>query len=408
MNFEFFIAKKIIKGSNKGSSKGTRPIISIATIGIALGIAVMIVSLSIVNGFQEQIKSKVIGFGSHIQITSYESTNSIESSPISKMQPFYPHVDTVKGIRHIQTYATKAGIIKKGDDLQGIILKGIDTDFDWDFFNKNIIAGSLLKLDSVSKNNECIISSSIVNKLNIKLNDFITIHFIQDPPRARKLQITGIYETGMAQFDDMIVLADIKHIQKLNNWGNDQISGFEILLNDYNDLENMDDFIYDYIGLNLNSQKITDKHQDIFGWLELQDWNVIIIISLMTFVAAINIISALLILILDKTNMIGMLKALGANNNHIRKIFLFNGAYLIGKGLVIGNIIGLMLCFLQYKFHIIGLPKESYYIEYVPIKTEILNVIAINISTFLICFFMLILPSYIVSKITPIKAIRFN
>lgn len=408
MNFEFFIAKKIIKGSEHNTSKGTRPIISIATIGISLGIAVMIIALSIVSGFQEQIKSKVVGFGSHIQITSYESTNSIESSPISKIQPFYPHVDTVQGIRHIQTYATKAGIIKKEEDLQGIVLKGIAEDFDWEFFNKNIIEGTSFKIDTAKKSNETVISSSIAKKLNLKLGEKINIHFIQTPPRVRRLQITGIYETGMSQFDDVFILADIKHIQKLNNWDKNQISGFEVLLDDYSELENMDEFIYQYIGMNLNSTKITDKHQDIFGWLELQDWNVIIIITLMTLVAGINMISALLILILEKTNMIGMLKALGSTNGSIRKIFLYNGGYLIVKGLFYGNLFGLLLCFLQHKFHLVSLNKESYYIEYVPIKTELLSVLMINGSTFILCLIMLILPSYIVAKITPVKAIRFN
>lgn len=408
MNFEFFIAKKIIKGREQNRSKGTKPIITIATIGISLGIAVMLISLSIVSGFQDQIKSKVVGFGSHIQITSYESTNSIESTPISKNQPFYPYLDTVAGIRHIQTYATKAGIIKKDEDLQGVILKGIDSDFDWNFFNKNMVEGKNFIVDSVEKSNMVVVSKSIANKLKLKIGDKINIHFIQTPPRVRRLTISGIYETGMAQFDDVFVLADIKHIQKLNNWESDQISGFEVLLDNYSELDNMDDFIYNYIGLDLNSLKITDKHQDIFGWLELQDWNVVIIITLMTLVAGINMISALLILILEKTNMIGMLKALGSTNGSIRKIFLYNGAYLILKGLIIGNFFGLLLCYLQYKYHFISLPKESYYVAYVPIKMEIVDLLGINLTTFILCLTMLVLPSYVVAKITPVKAIRFN
>ena len=408
LNFEFFIAKKIISGSKYSNAKGTRPIITIATIGIALGIAVMIVALAIVSGFQNQIKAKVVGFGSHIQITSYESTNTFETAPVSKIQPFYPSLDTINGIRHIQPFATKAGIIKKENDLHGIVLKGIDYDFDWDFFNKNLLEGNSFIVDSIEKSNQVVISKTIANKLNLKIKDKIKVHFIQNPPRVRKFIISGIYETGMAQFDEIMVLADIKHIQKLNNWSFNQVSGFEVLLDNYEELENMDDFIYNYIGLELNSQKITDRHQDIFGWLQLQDWNVIIIITLMTVVAGINMISALLILILEKTNMIGMLKALGSNNKSVRKIFLYNGGFLIAKGLFWGNLIGLLLCYLQFKFHIISLPKESYYIEFIPIKMDITSIFLVNISTFSLCLLMLILPSLIISKISPVKAIKFN
>lgn len=409
LNLELFIAKKIVSAQNQQKkSKGTKPIITIATIAIAMGIAIMIITLSIVAGFQDQIKSKVIGFGSHIQITSYESINTVETSPISKIQPFYPSLSEIPGVKHIQPYATKPGIIKKDNELQGIVLKGIDHDFDWDFFSQNIIKGRSFKIDSVKKSNEVVISNSISKKLNISLEDKINVHFIQNPPRVRKLKVVGIYETDMPQFDDVIVITDIKHIQKLNDWNNNQISGFEVILEDYNDLDKLDEIIYNNIGMELNSIKITDKHRDIFGWLELQDWNVVIIISLMTLVGGINMISALLILILEKTNMIGMLKALGASNYSIRKIFIYNGGYLILKGMLLGNLFGLALAFLQYKYHLLTLAKETYYISFVPIKFELVPILLVNCTTFVLCLAMLLLPSYVISKISPVKAIKFN
>lgn len=407
MNFELFIAKKIIK-SNSGTTRGTKPIVKIATFGISIGLAVMILSSAIVTGFQTQIRNKVIGFGSHIQVTSFDSNNSIEAQPINKNQPFYPHIDTVNGIHHIQYYANKAGILKKEENIHGVILKGVGPDYNWSFFSENIIEGSTLQLSDSLKSNETVISTSIADALNLQLGDKITAYFIQDPPRVRKFEIVGIYETGMEKFDDHYILIDIQHIQKLNQWSADQISGFEILLDDYSQLEHIDQFIYENIGYELNTTKITDRHREIFNWLELQDWNVVIIITLMILVAGINMISALLILILERTNMIGLLKALGIQNISIRKIFLYNAAYLIIQGLFFGNLIGLGICFIQSHFGWIKLPKESYYISEVPINLTIQNVLILNLGTFILCLLMLIIPSYIVTKITPVKAIRFN
>jgi lipoprotein-releasing system permease protein len=409
LKFEFFIANKIAQHQKLSkNNKGTKPILDIATIGIALGITVMIVSISIVLGFQTEIKSKVIGFGSHIQIASFESKNAIETSPVDINQHFYPHLDTVSGIRHIQIYATKAGLMKKKEMIHGVILKGVSADFDWSFFNQNLIEGNSFKLTNETTNDSIIISKSISQKTNLVVGDSIVVYFIQEPPRARKFFISGIYETGMSKFDDAIVIADIKHIQKLNNWDKNQISGFEVIIDEFNQLDKLDEFVYDYIGMELNATTIAEKHQDIFGWLELQDWNVIIILSLMTLVAGINMISALLILILDKINMIGILKSIGATNESIRKIFLINGSFLIGKGLLIGNFIGLSICYLQYKFHLISLPKETYYVAYIPIEFNLNYIALLNIITFIVCIAMLILPSMVISKISPVKAVRFN
>ncbi|MBL4624351.1 MAG: ABC transporter permease [Flavobacteriales bacterium] len=407
MNFELFIAKKIIKANNP-DSKGTRPIINIATASISLGIAVMIISIAIVTGFQDQIRNKVIGFGSHIQITSYDINNSVESSPISKQQRFYPHLDTVNGVKHIQYYATKAGILRTENDIHGVILKGIGTDFDWSFFSNKMIDGSIIQLSDTTKSNGIIISKTIAQQLKLKVGDKATAHFVQDPPRARRFTVNGIYESGMDKFDNSFILVDIQHIQKLNNWTSNQVSGFEVILDSYSELANMDDVIFNHIGYELRTSKITERNQEIFSWLKLLDKNVYIILILMVLVAGINMISALLILILERTNMIGMLKALGAENWSVQKIFLYNAAYLVGKGLLFGNILGLGLCFIQLKFNVIKLPQESYYIDSVPINIDIFYTLLINCGTFALCLIMLLIPSYIVTKITPVKSIKFN
>ena len=407
MNFELFIARRIIE-SKEPNSKGARPIINIATASISLGIAVMIISLSIVTGFQDKIRNKVIGFGSHIQITSYDITNTVESNPIDKQQEFYPYLDTVKGVKHIQYYATKASILRTQDDIHGVVLKGISKDFDWTFFKNKIIEGGPIQLSDSSKSNGIIISKTIAQKLKLLVGDKVTAHFVQDPPRARRFIVSGIYESGMEKFDNSIILADIQHIQKLNNWNRDQISGFEVILDNYSELENIDEIIFNYIGYELRTSKITERNQEIFSWLDLLDKNVYIILILMILVAGINMISALLILILERANMIGMLKALGAENWSVRKIFLYNASYLLGKGLFFGNILGLGLCFIQLNFQVIKLPQESYYIDCVPIKIDLFDTLIVNFGTFGLCLFILLIPSYFVTKISPIKSIQFN
>ncbi|MGE0561795.1 MAG: ABC transporter permease [Flavobacteriales bacterium] len=392
------------------SKKFTQPIIKISIAAIALGLIVMIVAVSIVSGFQREIRNKVIGFGGHIQITKYDSQNTYEATPIDKNQPFYPSLDTVKGIKHIQIYATKPGIIKTNQDIYGVIVKGIGSDFDWTFFNDKLKEGNPLKIDDKNPTNDIIISQTIANKMSIKLGDKMFLYFIQSDGqlRPKDFVVKGIYQSGLEQFDNLFVIADITHIQKRNNWSENLVGGFEVIIDNFNDLNQLDQFIYDNIGYDLHSTTIVDRNPDIFNWLELQDINVIIIILLMVLVAVINIISALLILILERTTMIGILKALGLPNWNVRKIFLYNAIHLIIKGLIIGNIIGIGLCLLQLKFGFIKLPEESYYVSEVPIELNWMSILMLNIGTLLVCFMMLILPSYVITKISPVKAIRFD
>lgn len=398
-----------MRGDSK-SKKFTQPIIKISIAAIALGLTVMIVSISIVAGFQREIRNKVIGFGGHIQISKYDSQNTYEATPIDKYQAFYPSIDTVDGIKHIQIFATKAGIIKTNEDIYGVIVKGIGDDFDWSFFNDKLKEGSPIIIDTLNPTNDILISQTIANKMNIKLNDKMFLYFIQSDGqlRPKDFKVKGIYQSGLEQFDNLFVITDISHIQKRNNWSSNLIGGFEVIIDKYSDLERLDQFVYDNIGYDLHSVTIVDKNSDIFNWLELQDINVIIIIILMVLVAVINIISALLILILERTNMIGILKALGMPNWNVRKIFLYNALNLIVKGLIIGNIVGIGLCLLQLKFGFIKLPEESYYVSEVPIKLSLNSILVLNIGTLIVCFLMLILPSYVITKISPVKAIRFD
>ncbi len=409
MNLEYFISKNIIKGDSR-SKKFTKPIIRISIIAIALSLIVMIVAFSIVSGFQREIRNKVIGFGSHIQITSYDSQNTYEASPISKNQDFYPDLDTVKGIKHIQIYATKAGIIKTKEEIYGVVVKGIGSDFDWTFFNKKIVKGSSFVIDDEKRENSILLSNHIASKMKLKVGDKMFLYFIQQNGQLRPKDfiVKGIYQTGLEQFDNLYVMADIAHIQKRNGWDKNQVGGFEVLIDNYKDLDKFGEYVYENVGYDLHSSTIKEQYQDIFMWLNMQDLNVNVILILMIIVAVINIISALLILILERTNMIGILKALGMPNWNVRKIFLYNATYLIIKGLIWGNVIGIAICLLQQQFGFLTLPEESYYVSVVPIELNFSNVLLLNVGTLVICVLMLFIPSYVITKISPVKAIRFD
>ncbi len=371
----------------------------------------MITSISVVTGFQSQIRDKVIGFGSHIQINKYDFNSSYEADPISRNQHFYPHLDTIDGIRHIQVYAYKAGIIKTLDHIEGVVLKGVGSDFDWSFFQNNIIDGLPLSIDDRFRSTDVLISKSLSLKLNLKLGEDLRMYFIssdQSQPRGRRFKIVGIYETGLIEFDDLFVIGDIAQIQRLNRWGNDDIAGFEVLLDDFSEIDEITEYIYGEIGYDLNANSIKQVYSYIFYWLALMDMNAIIILSLMILVSAITMISVLLIIILEQTTLIGLLKSFGAKNKLIRELFLYNSMNIIGKGLLWGNIVGILVCVVQFNFGIIGLDQESYSVTVVPIKIDVLSVLLINVLTFIVCSLFLIIPSMIISRISPVKTVRFN
>ncbi len=407
MNYELFIARRIVF-SKQDKSMISRPIVRIALISVALGFAVMILALAIVTGFKKEIRDKVIGFGAHVQISNYDENNSYETKPVDRNQPSVQKLKSVAGIEHIQVFATKAGIIKTKDELQGVVVKGIGSDYDWSYFGKKIIEGKSFVVNDSAKSDAAIISKNISKKLNLKVGDDLIMYFIQQPPRARKFKITGIYETGLEEFDNLYVICDIAHIQKLNDWNVNQVGGFEITINDFDKLDEIGNKVYTSISSDLNARTIREIYPQIFDWLNLQDVNGIIIIVLMLIVAGMNMISALIIIILERINMIGTLKSLGSESFSIRKIFVYVASFLIGRGLLWGNIAGIGLVLLQKYFHLIHLDQQSYYISYVPVNITILYLVLLNVGTILCCVAMMILPTLIITKISPLKALRFS
>jgi lipoprotein-releasing system permease protein len=414
MNLPYFIAQRLIRGRREGTSF-SRPINVIAVTGIAMGLAVMIIAVSTLTGFKKAIREKVVGFGSNIQIINFDSNLSLETIPISDTQDFVPKIKKIPGISHIQVFATKAGIIKTDEEIQGVVLKGIGSDFDWNYFRSNLVDGSVFTVTDTGRSDKVIISKKISDMLRLRTGDSFIMHFVQDPPRMRKFTISGIYETSLEEFDKIYVFCDIGHIKKLNGWSNDMVSGFEIFINDFDNLDAMTEEVKDVIGYKMVEEEtklkvvnIRKKYPQIFDWLNFQDINVIIIIFLMLIVAGFNMISGLLILILEKTNMIGVLKALGSEDITIRRVFLYQAAYLIGKGLLWGNLIGIGLAFLQLKTGILTLDPASYYIKTVPVNLELAHIVLLNAGTMAAIILMLLVPSQLISGITPVKAIRYD
>jgi lipoprotein-releasing system permease protein len=414
MNLPYFIAQRLIKGRRQGTSF-SRPVNVIAIIGIAMGLAVMILAVSILTGFKMQIREKVVGFGGNIQILNFDSNISLETTPISDTETFVPRIKKIPGVSHLQVFATKAGIIKTSEEIQGVVLKGVGSDFDWSYFRDNLTEGKVFTVSDTGRTNQVIISKKISGMLGLKVGDSFAMYFVQDPPRSRKFTICGIYETSLEEFDKMYVFCDIGQIQRLNGWRKDQVSGFEVFINDFDRLDEMTNEVRDAIGYRIDENKtkfkvtnIRIRYPQIFDWLNFQDMNVVIIITLMLLVAGFNMISGLLILILEKTNMIGVLKALGTENRTIRQVFIYQAAYLIGKGLFWGNVIGLGLALIQLKTGIITLDPTSYYIKTVPVNLVASHVILLNAGSMAAIILMLLVPSQLITRISPVKAIRYD
>ena len=415
MNTELFIAKRLYKGNQKDKKRVSTPAVSIAIAGIALGLVVMILSVSIVIGFKKEIRGKVIGFGSHIQVTSFDDNSSYELNPIALSDSLMNKLAANKDIRHVQPYIIKPGIIKTDENFQGIVLKGVDSSYDWDFFKKNMIEGDIINPDDTSGINQAIISKSIANKLHLNLGDRFTTYFVQDPVRARRFDITGIYQTNFEDYDKLYILTDMPLLTRLNDWEDDYASGLEVLVKDYNQLDKTTQNLFfdmashrDKLGNTLYARSIKDINPIIFDWLNLLDMNVWIIIILMLVVSGFTMISGLLIIILERTNMIGILKAVGTRDFNIRKIFLYLSSFLILKGLAWGNIIALIVCFAQKYLHIIKLNPDVYYTAYVPVDINLWNILIINVGTLIVSLLMMIGPSYLIAKISPAKSIKFE
>ena len=406
MNTALFIARNL--WSDRGKKSFTKIIRVIAVLSISLGLGVMIIAMAVVTGFQTEIRNKVIGFGSHIQISNFDYNLTAENYPVSKYQDFINDILDIDGIHHVQVFATKAGILKTDEDIHGVVLKGVGEDFDWSFFRRHLIAGTLPDLSDTIRSDEIVISGTIARLLQLEPGDDVFMYFIQDPPRIRRFTIASIYDTGLEELDKIYILGDIRHVQRLNDWSDELIGGFEVLVDDYNNISGLTQEVFEHIPYDMDAKSVRQIYPQIFDWLALLDMNVIVILSLMLLVAAINMITTLLISVLEKTSLIGILKALGANNKLVRRVFLYSAAFTIVKGLFFGNMLGLAFCWLQHHFGFITLSQESYYVSEVPINVIWSHIMLLNTGTFLLCMAMLILPSLIVTRISPVKAISFR
>lgn len=417
MNTELFIANRLFFDKS-GKKFLSHKIIRIALFGIALGLTVMIISVSVITGFKSEIRNKVIGFGSHIQIVNFEAQNSFELPAISRNQPFLEDLSSIEGIRRTEVFATKPGMIKTDESIQGIVFKGVDTDYDWSFFRKNLIKGNLPQISGSERSNEVLLSEKICNLLKLDVNDRAVLYFInenENNPRMLQLQVSGIYNTGLEEFDNLFVMGDIRQVQRLNDWKSDEISGFELLIDDFSHIDEIEQqvrrVVINYTDDNLNilrTENITRKYPQIFDWLSILDMNVWVILTLMILVAGFNMISGLLVLILERSNMIGVLKALGSPNWSIRKVFLYLSLFLTGRGMLWGNLTGISLVVIQKFFHVVKLNPETYYVDMVPVNFSMLHLLLLNAGSILAITLMLVIPSYLVSKISPDKTIRFD
>lgn len=411
MNLEYFIAKRLVTAKEYKSSISA-PIIKIAIAAIAIGMVMMIISVATGIGLQQKIREKVSAFNGHIIISNYDNNQSEATlTPISKNQKFYPKFNSVAGISHIQAVATKAGIIRTEKAFEGIIFKGVGTDYQWDNIQEYLVAGHLPNLSS-QLNSEVVISQFLADRLELKVGDAFNTFFIKENqnqlPNIRRLKITGIFNSGFQEFDATYIIGDIRHVQRMNKWTTNQIGAFEIFVQDFDQIQSVGEEVYQQTPSNLDAKTIIEKYSYIFDWLLLFDFNIIIILGVMILVATINMVVALLVLILERTQMIGILKALGANNWSVRKIFLYNAFYLIVRGLLWGNCIGIGVLLIQKYFGIIQLNPENYYVNQAPVYFNLGYIAALNLLTVGVCFLVLLIPSYIITKISPIKAIRYE
>jgi len=463
---EFFIARRII-GSKDNALSFSRPVVWIAVISVMLSLSIMILAVSIVRGFKNQITGKLVGISSHITITNLDNNYSFETRPVYKYEKFYDELRKVRGIRHIQSYALKHAILKTQDEIQGVVIKGIDHDFDWNFFSEHLVEGNSLQVGSdTAASREIVISKVIADRLQIRANDTIYTYYLNQPvlhsagrlariqklalywsvilpydgegfisafdyfpstkplaeyydsisrdivppgrPSAMKLRVAGIYETGMYELDEQLMLADVRLVQDMYGWTRNDVTGFELMTDDYRNLDALTDTVIVHVPGGIYVSNIRENYPAIFVWLPSVDVNSVIIIVLMILVSIMAMISTLLILILEKTSTIGILKALGMANWNVQQIFLYHAAHIVTRGMILGNLLGIGMCLVQLYLKPVKLPKESYYLTEVPIEMFAPTIILINVSTFVVCLLALLLPSLLVTRISPVKAIRMD
>ncbi len=413
MNLEYFIAKRLITGKEHKISISA-PIIKIAIVAIALGLVMMLIAIATGVGLKYKIREKVTAFNGHVQIYNYDNNNSeVSVVPVSKNQEFYPNFTSIEGIVHVQAVATKAGIIRTAETFEGIVAKGVGNDFNWQALEDYLVAGELPSYTGLL-NGDILMSKLMASRLNLKVGDSFFSFFLKNEdtnsiPNQRKFIVKGIYDSGFEEIDGLFIFIDIRHIQRMNKWAEDEVGNFEIFLENFDAIDEKSAEIYGKTLSELDTKTLKDKYRNIFEWIGLFDFNIILIIGILIVVCGFNMITALLVLILERTPMIGILKALGTNNWSIRKVFLYNAAYLIGVGLFWGNVIGLGIIFIQQVFKPFKFPNpKEYYIEYIPVHMDVMTVVFLNIGVMALCLLMLLIPSFIITKITPVKAIRFE
>ena len=414
LNLPFFIAKRIY--SDKGDKrKVSRPAIRIATLGVGIGLAVMIITVSVVLGFQHTIRDKVVGFGSHIQVMNIQAFNTADRYKVTLDDSLMTVLKGLKGVKHAERYAMTQGILKTDEDFLGVIFKGIGPEYDMTFLRQHLLEGDISTFSDSASTNRLLISKMIADKMKLKAGDRIYAYYIDDDIRTRRYTVSGIYQTNMTRFDESLCFTDLYAIEKINGWEKDEVSGAELLVNDFEKLEESYDNVIEKVnrsmdknGNTLSSLTIYEAYPQVFSWLELLNINVWIILALMVCVAGFTMISGLLIIILERTQMIGVLKAIGARNSTIRHTFLWFAAFIIGQGLLLGNVIGIGIIVLQRATGFIALDPQTYYVSEAPMELNIPLIIILNVATLLISIFVLIAPSYLISHIHPAKSMRYE
>lgn len=415
MDWKLFVARRIYR-SKEGEKEVSKPAILIATWGIAIGLAVMIVAVAVVVGFKHEVRDKVVGLGSDITITNFDAQKSYETVPVVAGDSLLNVLHSTEGVKHVQRYSTKPGMIMTDDNFLGMVLKGVAQEYDWTFLRKHLLEGEIPMFSDSASTNRTLVSRTIANKLNIHMGDKLYTYYIEgDNVRARRLEVAGIYQTNFSLYDDLFLLTDLHTVNRLNNWKADQVSGIELEVMNYDQLEEIKESIREQVEMQTDRfgntyyvQTVEESNPQIFAWLDLLDMNVWVILILMTGVAGFTMISGLLIIILERTNMIGILKAIGADNLAIRKIFLSFSVFLIGRGMFWGNLIGLAFVLVQSQFRLFKLDPATYYVDSVPVEFNVGWWALLNVCTLLVSVLMLVGPSYLITRIHPAKSIRFE
>lgn len=405
-SLHFQLANRILR--DKGN-RFSRPIVALSVIGVSLGLIVMMIAIGVTSGYKQEIRNKVIAMGSHIRITHYDQNYSYEQVPFEKNQDFVKELKKNPEIVGIQNFATKVGIIKTSDQVEGIVLKGVDNTFNQRLFQENIIEGDTLSLGDTTADKHIIISKHIADKLLLKVGDKVHTYFVQDPPCSRSFVVSGIYQTGLPEYDDMFALVDLRHVQKLNDWTENQVSGMEVLIKDYDKITEMGDFVHHHVPYELKAETIHQIYPEIFEWIALFDTNVAVLLIITTCVCLVTMMSIFFIIVLEQTQTIGILKSLGMKTRHVVKSFIIVAGNVLIKGMLIGDAIAITFGILQQHFHLIKLNPETYYVDYVPIHFNFWAVVGLNLGVFVVCMAVLILPAWVVGKkITPVNAVRWE